>query len=133
MQNASMDFKKGDGQTHYFQLPADSWSAGGTLWFAAKEVPDNDSTDALAVINKSFDDSTIISDPNHEQYAAGFVTYQLEFLPNDITSVNFAGGESVKVYQGEFQFVRSTGIPETFPSNNEYIEVNIYADIKRGV
>lgn len=126
-----MEFKKGDGQTHYFQLPDDSWSAGGTLWFAAKEIPDNDATDANAVINKSFDDTKIV-ESGHEEYTSGFVTYELEFLPGDIVGVNFNNGESNKEYLGEFQFVPTTGIPETFPPNDEYIQVIIYADIKRG-
>jgi hypothetical protein len=126
-----MEFKKGDGQTHYFSLPEESWTPGGTLWFAAKPIPDNDATDAAAVIDKSFDDTTIV-DSDHEEYAAGFVTYQLEFLPGDITGVNFNNGESSLEYLGEFQFVPDTGIPESFPPNNEYINVIIYADIKRG-
>jgi hypothetical protein len=48
-----MEFKKGDGATHCFKMPADSWTAGGELFFAAKEKPGIDGTDAEAVIDKT--------------------------------------------------------------------------------
>lgn len=131
-QKSTMTFKKGDDLTHYYQMPADSWSAGGTLFFTAKPEVDNDVTDANAVIDKSFDDSDIVDD-THEFYDEDYVTYQLEFAPGDITGVNFTDGEKKKKYLGEFQFVSDAGKVTSDPNDDNFIEVIIYADIKRGV
>lgn len=122
----TMEFKKGDRETHYFKLPIADYSAGGTLFFAAKEVPDDDVTDAQAVINKPFTDSVVVLD-------AVWATWTLVFNAGDITNVSFADGSSQKTYEGEFQFVTSGGVPRSFPDNDDYIEVIIYADIKRAV
>jgi len=130
-QKATMEFKKGDGLTHYFAVEAASWTPGGTLFFAAKQEVDNDATDAAAVINKSFTDANIVAS-DHEEYDADFVTYELAFVPGDITNVSFTDGEKKQKFLGEFQFVPTTGLPESFPADDEYIEVIIYADIKRG-
>lgn len=127
----TMEFKKGDVQHHYFQLPEDAWFPGGLLWFAAKPAVDNDNSDAAAVINKSFDDTCVV-DSDHDEFSGGFVTYELKFLPGDISNVSFEGGEKKKAYLGEFQYVSSLGEPETFPSDDEFIDVVVYADIKRG-
>lgn len=129
----TMGFKKGDTQFHYFQLPIASFVAGGTLWFAAKPQTDNDTADAAAVINKSFLDSDIITDPTHEQYDAAFKTWEMEFVPDDILNVSYANGEKVKKYIGEFQLVAADASVESFPSDSDFIEVLIYADVKRGV
>lgn len=125
-----IQFKKGDQITHYFQIPADSWSAGGSLSFAAKAQPDDDATDALAVIDKSFDDTAIV-DPSHEMYDAAFVTYELTFDPGDV-NVSFSDNSKKKKFLGEFQFVPDTGEPETFPGDDDFLEVIVFADIKRG-
>jgi len=130
--DVKMEFKRGDGLTHYFQIPLDSWTAGGTLWFAAKAEIDNDNTDAQAVINKSFTDAKIVGS-SHEMYDPAFVTYELAFVPGDITNVSFLNGETEKEYLGEFQYIPTTLLPETFPSGDDYINVVIYADVKRGV
>ena len=127
----TMEFKKGDGITHYFSIPTTSWSAGGALFFAAKPAVDNDATDAAAVIDKSFDD-TVIVDSAHEEYVEGYETYELYFEPGDITGVNFTSGEKRKKYLGEFQYVPDTGVPSTFPADDQFIEVIVYGDIKRG-
>lgn len=127
----TMEFKKGDNLTHYYQMPADSWDAGGTLFFAAKPEVDNDATDAAAVIDKSFDDTTIVGS-GHEFYDADYVTYQLDFVPGDITGVSFSNGEKKKKYLGEFQFVANDGKVTSDPNNDNFVEVIIYADIKRG-
>lgn len=127
----TMEFKKGDVQHHYFQIAEDAWFPGGLLWFAAKPAVDNDNTDASAVINKSFDDTKIVG-PDHDEYDGAFVTYELKFMPTDIVNVSFEDGEKKKNYLGEFQYVSSLGEPETFPSDDEFIDVVIYADIKRG-
>lgn len=133
--NPTMDFKKGDAQTHYFQMPTTAWTAGGLLWFAAKPAVDNDAADAAAVINKSFNDSTIVQvgDADAAEILVGYVTYRLVFNPADIINVSFESGESKKEYLGEFEFVSGTGVPESFPSDDDFIDVIIYADIKRGV
>lgn len=125
-----MTFKKGDMNTHYFQIPSASWSAGGTLTFIAKPAVDDDATDAAAVIDKDFDDSTIVGS-GHEQYNSEYVTYECAFLPADITGVTFGTAKKIK-YIGEFTFVPSAGYPETYPSDDDFIEVVIYADLKRG-
>lgn len=129
---STMEFKKGDANTHYFQMLEDSWNAGSALFFAAKTKPDDDATDAAAVINKEFDDSAIV-DSSHEMYEAGWVTYQLDFEPSDITNVSFADGSKKRTYLGEFQYVPTTNLPNTFPGDDEFIEVIIYADIRRSI
>lgn len=125
-----MYFKRGDGLTHYFQIPADAWTSGGKLFFAAKPIVDDDSTDAAAIIDVSFTDSDIV-DSSHDMYDADYVTYELVFAPSDIGAITF-GGDKKKKYLGEFQFVSSDGVPETFPGDDDFIDVIIYADIKRG-
>lgn len=122
----TMEFKKGDRTIHYFKLPIADYSVGGTLFFAAKAGVDNDATDAAAIIDKSFDDTVVDTD-------ATYATWTLEFDPGDITGVNFSNGEKKKTFLGEFQFVDSDGNPNTFPSDDNFIEVIVYADIKRGV
>lgn len=126
-----MEFKKGDLQVHYFQLPIESWVTGGTLWFTVKPQIDNDSSDAAAIINKSFDDTKVVLS-DHEMYDALFATYELEFAPGDISNVTFEDGEKVRSYIGEFVHVGADGNPETFPANDDYISVKVYADVKRG-
>lgn len=125
-----MEFKKGDAVTHYFQMPIDSWTAGGKLFFAAKADPDDDNTDALAVIDKPFEDDAVV-DSDHEMYDPLFATYELKFDPGDVT-VSFSDGAKKKKFLGEFQYVPTTGEPETFPGGDDFLEVIVYADIKRG-
>ena len=126
-----MAFKKGDQQIHYFQIPVDSWFPGSVLWFAAKQIVDNDNTDGAAVINKSFTDLDIV-DNTHDMYDGQYKTYELEFVPGDTSSVTFANGAKFNKYLGEFQLVSPTGEPESYPSDDSFIEVKVYADIKRG-
>lgn len=123
-----MEFKKGDGVTHYFKIPTTSWTAGGTLWFAAKTAPDADATDAAAVINKSFSDS-VVTDETISGVA--YKKYTLAFVAADTSAVSFADGSKKKKYLGEFQFVPSSGAPVSYPGNDSYIETIVYADIKR--
>lgn len=122
----TMTFKKGDNVNHVFKMPIDDYSAGGTLFFAAKPEADNDATDAAAVIDVEFSDSVVTTD-------ATYATWALAFEPGDITGVNFSDGEKKKSYIGEFQFVDSSGNVSTFPNDDNFIEVIIYADIKRAV
>lgn len=129
-QNLIMEFKRGDGLTHYFQVPEDSYEAESKLFFAAKPQPDDDTDDLSAVIDKEFGDSDIVDD-THEEYVEGLVTYELAFVPNDIT-VSFADGSTNKRYLGEFQYIPAGGFPSSSPEDDNFIEVIVYADIKRG-
>lgn len=132
MATTPMEFKRGDGLTHYFQLETDSWTPGGQLYFTVKEEVDNDNADAAAVINKSFSDSNIVLSDD-EMYEAGWITYRLPFVPTDISStITFADGASSNDYLGEFTFDPADGEPTSFPGTDDYIPVVIYADIKRG-
>lgn len=129
MAKAKIEFKKGDGITHTFLIPADQWSSGGKLFFAAKSVPDNDSTDSVAVIDKSFTDS-VVTDTTVSGTA--YKVYTLTFVAADTADVNFSDGSKKKRYLGEFQFVPATGEPTTIPGSDDFLDVIVYADIKRG-
>lgn len=121
----TIEFKKGDNVTHFFKLPVANYSAGGTLSFVAKPSVDNDATDATAVIDKDFSDSVVVVD-------SVWATWTLAFVPADIVGVNFTNGEKKKKYLGEFVFTTSGGAKTSFPADDEFIDVIIYADIKRG-
>lgn len=121
----TMKFKKGDTVNHSFRLPIGDYSEGGSLWFAAKPDPDNDPTDAAAVIDKEFTDDDVTLD-------ATWATWALAFDADDISNVNFSNGEKKKTYIGEFQYVVGDSV-HTFPSDDNFIEVIIYADVKRGI
>lgn len=120
---AKMEFKRGDNITHTFSMPADAWSAGGTLFFAAKPVVDDDTTDASAAIDVSFDDTVVTDDGTNKKYTCAFV-------PTDTSSIDMGGSKEVKLL-GEFQWVSSTGEVSTFPGNAQFLDVIVYADIKR--
>ncbi len=126
-QKITMPFKKGDRNVHYFLLPEDQYTVGGVLSFAAKPAPDNDASDAAAVIDKQFGDDVVdlVSNP-------GFALFTLEFEPNDIVGVNYTNGAKVIKYMGEFQYVPNGGQPISWPGDDDFIVVPIYADIKRG-
>jgi hypothetical protein len=124
-----MTFKKGDGLSHGFKIPASSFVPGGKLWFTAKKVIDNDATDALAVIKKQFDD-TVVS--NVTVKGVAYKRWQLDFVPADIVNVNYANGQKKLKFLGEFQIVPLVGAPTSFPADDEFIEVIIYADVMRG-
>jgi hypothetical protein len=123
---AVIEFKRNDGVTHTLKIPLTSWSAGGTLYFTAKPAVDNDATDATAVIDKSFTDASVTTDGVYAIYTLAFDGAV------DITNVNFQSGETRKEYLGEFQYTPLVGKPISFPANDNYIEVIIYADIKVG-
>lgn len=129
-----MDFKKGDDQQHFFQIESSAYEPGSVLWFTAKPAIDNDGGDNAAVINKSFADTAIVGalDEDSEMYLEGFVTWQLDFEPADIVNVSFQSGEKSKKYLGEFELITGTGVHQSFPADDQYIEVIIYADVHRG-
>jgi hypothetical protein len=130
MAKATMEFKRGAGLTHTFSIPLDAWSAGGTLFFAAKPAPDDDSSDTAAVIDRGFDD-TYTSDVTINGVA--YKKYTLPFVVGDISSsVSFADGSKKQNYLGDFKFVPLSGEPMIFPGDDSFIEVIIYANIKVG-
>ena len=123
---AVMKFPRRGGVTHYFSIPEASWSAGGTLFFTAKPQPDDDTTDAAAVIDKGFDDSK-------KTIAHGIVRYQLDFVGDtDIDKVSFAGGDESLTFEGQFTFVPASGPKQYFPAEPDFIETIIYPTIKNG-
>lgn len=122
----AMKFKKGDGAVHYFKLPIAEYTPGGELWFAAKSAVDNDSTDGQAKINKVFTDDDV-------ELTATQAIWTCVFNPGDIVGVSFSSEEDSVDLLGEFQIVPAVGNPKSFPDDNNYIPVIVYADIKRGV
>lgn len=124
MATAKMELKKGDGATHYIKIPVSAWAAGGTLFFAAKSQPDDDATDAAAAIKKQFDDSVVTVDTT-------WATYTLAFDGTDTANISFSDGSSSKTYSGEFEWVPASGQPISYPGNDDYIQVIVYADINR--
>lgn len=126
---ATLDFPRGDGTHHGFNIPAANWSSGGKLFFAAKPVIDDDSTDANAVINVEWNDTTgnitdvVIGGVNYKRYDCYFPPS----ATNDIVS---NGAESAD-YLGEFQYVPNGGDPITIPALDPKIDVLIIFDVKR--
>jgi hypothetical protein len=126
---SKIEFKRGDGITHYFTMPTSSWSAGGKLFFTAKPAVDDDATDAAAVINATFTDS-VVTDTTVNGVASK--KYTCYFPPSATNSIATAGASKVD-YKGEFQWVSSGGIPSTFPGNDKFLDVVLYADLRRAV
>lgn len=121
-----MDFTRGDGAHHTCSIPADSWSSGGRLFFAAKAVIDDDSTDAAAIIQGNWDDTAVtdvvIDGVAYKQYACDF--------PGSATFGIPSNGAGSAEYLGEFQYVPSTGDPVTFPATDAKLDVILYFDVK---
>ena len=122
-----MEFPRGDGVHHSLLIPASAWTSGGRLFFAAKQVIDDDNTDANAAINQSWDDSAV-SDVTLNGIA--YKKYDCYFPPSATNSIASNGAESAE-YLGEFQFVPVGGDPMTFPPNDPKIQVIVYFDVKR--
>jgi hypothetical protein len=120
---AKIEFKRGDGATHYFSIPTTTWSPGGKLRFVAKPAVDDDNTDANAKIDRQFDDTVAVNDGTN-------VTYTLYFPPSDTNSIIMNGDTKVTLVS-EFQLTYATGVPSTFPGNDTFITCIIYADIAR--
>lgn len=125
-----LEFPRGDDIHHSFMLPAANWSAGGKLFFAAKPAIDDDNTDENAVIDQNWDDDDLLAD----QIISG-VTYKVYdcHFPPAATSEILSGGADSTDYLGEFQFVPSSGLPQTYPANNQKIDAIVYFDVKRKV
>lgn len=125
---ATMAFTRGDGANHTCAIPTSSWSAGGKLFFAAKVAPDDDNTDALALIQGQWTDAAVtdvvINGVAYKQYACHF--------PPSATNSIVSDGASSATYEGEFQYVPSGGgDPVTAPADDNKIQVTLYFDIKR--
>lgn len=124
-------FTRGDAAHHTFAIPASSWSAGGKLFFAAKPAIDDDTTDANAVINMSWDDSALMAD-----VVIGGVTYKKYncYFPPSATNSIASNGALSADYLGEFQFVPTGGgDPITAPATDDKLDCLVYFDIKRKV
>lgn len=126
---SKIEFTRGDGANHTFSIPAVSWTPGGVLFFAAKPVVDDDSTDAAAVIQGNWDDTKVtdvlIKGVAYKQYAC--------YFPPAATNGIASDGATSADYLGEFQYVPTTGIPVTFPATDAKLDVILYFDIKRKV
>lgn len=124
-----IEFTRGDAITHTFSMPADAWSAGGTLFFAAKPAIDDDNTDAAAVIKKSWGDGAVsdvvINGVAYKQYAC-------TFAPADTNSIPSNSAQSAQ-YLGEFQWVDASGVPTTFPATDPKLQCVVYFDVIREI
>lgn len=123
-----MEFSRGDGITKGFSMPADKWSAGGTLFFAAKSLFDDDTTDAAALIQGNWGDSVVTDTVRNgvamKRYACYFPPSATEDIPSN--------GAATLELLGEFQWVPSGGgDPITVPAKDDKIDVVVYMDIKR--
>lgn len=124
---SKIEFTRGDGVTHTFSIPAENWSAGGELFFAAKPAIDDDNTDAAALINMSWDD-TAVTDVTIGGVA--YKRYDCYFPPSATNSILSDGAGSTD-YLGEFQYVPIDGVPVTFPPTDDKLECVVYFDVKR--
>lgn len=126
-----MKFTRGDGSsnTKGFWMLASSWSAGGRLFFAAKQVVDDDAADSAALIEHSWDD-TAVSDQVRNGVA--YKRYNCVFPVSATDSIPSAGADFIEL-KGEFQWVSSTGDPVTSPPDDQKIDVIVYFDINRKI
>lgn len=131
---SKIEIARGDANVLRFFFPVDAWSAGGTLFFAAKPVVDDDNTDANAVINVNWDDTAIVGEVT--KTIKGVATlckqYNCTIPPSATNSINSNGADSAD-YLAEFQFVPLGGDPVTFPPNDPKLDCIVYFDIKRKV
>lgn len=122
-----MEFPRGDGANHIFDLPADNWTPGGKLFFAAKQVVDDDNTDSAAVIKRDWDD-TAVTDVVIDGVA--YKEYACDFPPSATNSIPSNGAASAE-FLGEFQYVPPSGVPITYPPKDEKIMCMVYFDVNR--
>lgn len=120
-----IEFTRGDGAYHTFSIPAASWSAGGKLFFGAKPAVDDDATDSSALIRQSWTDAAVTD------VTIGGVAYKQYncYFPPGATSSIASNGADVADYLGEFQYVPASGIPVTFPADNNKLDCKLYFDI----
>lgn len=123
-----MEFSRGDGTTKGFSMPASKWSAGGRLFFAAKTLIDDDTTDAAALIQGNWGDE-VVTDTTHNGVA--YKRYACYFPPSATNTIPSNGAATLELL-GEFQWVPSGGgDPITAPAKDDKIEVVVYMDVKR--
>lgn len=123
-----MEFARGDGTTKGFWIPTSSWTPGGTLFFAAKQLIDDDVTDALSLISGSWTDSVVTDET---RTGVAYKRYACYFPPTATSSISSGGAESMELL-GEFQFVPvGGGGPITFPPKDAKISVTVWFDVKR--
>lgn len=124
---AVIEFTRGDGAHHKFRIPASSWSAGGKLWFGAKQVIDDDTADTAMVLKKHWDDSAVndvtIGGVAYKEYACNWSKTDTDDIPSN--------GASSLDFIGEFQWVPLTGDPITFPATDDKLDCKVYFDIIR--
>jgi hypothetical protein len=119
---------RGSGATRTVSLPISLYVTGSTLRFTAKPAPDNDLTDAAAVINKTFNDSDVDTSSNPL-----YAIYTMTFIPSDTTGITFdtSSGQTQIIYAGQIKYTPLGGEPVYYPGSNNYIQVIIDADIPR--
>lgn len=124
---ALIEFTRGDGAHHKLSIPAANWSAGGKLWFGAKQVIDDDTADTLIVLKKSWDDSAVtdvtIDGVAYKQYACDWDAADTFSIPSD--------GAGSLDFLGEFQYVPASGDPITFPATDDKLDCKVYFDVIR--
>lgn len=124
---AKIEFTRGDGHNHKFRIPAASWSAGGRLFFAAKPIIDDDNTDSAALIQGNWGDESVTDVTIN---GVAYKEYSCYFPPEATNSIESNGASSLELL-GEFQWVPLSGVPVTFPANDQKLEVVVYFDVKR--
>lgn len=122
----TLELMRGSAATRLFKLPISLYQAGAILGFAVKPVPDNDLTDAAAVIKKTFTDANVDLDSDPTK-----AIYTLSFTSADTVGITFDEGVTENTYVGQFKYKKLTVDPEYYPGTNKYIQVIIYADIRR--
>lgn len=121
-----IEFPRGDGNImHTFAMPASAWSPGGTLFFAAKQVIDDDANDAAAVIKKSWGDSAVTDVTIN---GVAYKKYACTFTHNDTSGVQSNGADHAD-FLGEFQWVDASGRPYTFPPKPPKLDCVVYFDV----
>ena len=123
---AQLTIKRGDEVTRRLYIPISIYEPGSILGFAAKPIPDNDITDSAAVISKEFDDDNVALTASH-------AVYTMLFESSDTYDIEFLNGATENLYAGEFQYKKPSAGPISWPGNNQYIDVIVYADVRREV
>ncbi len=126
---AKIEFTRGDSANHKFSIPAANWTAGGTLFFAAKPAVDDDATDASALIQAQWTDAVV---SNVTLKGIAYKQYACYFAPSATNSIVSNGAGSAN-YLGEFQYVPAGGDPVTFPANDVKLDCVVYLDVKRKI
>lgn len=121
-----MEFVRGDPVTKGYWIPTASWTPGGRLFFAAKQLIDDDNTDAAAVIKGNWDDSVIT---DQVRGGVAYKRYACSFPAAATNSIVSNGAETLELL-GEFQWVPSGGGPVTSPPKTK-IPVIVYMDVNR--